>query len=485
MVRVYSKSGRVPQTRRAIVATAGLLAMMLALWCLHSAFVIAYPMQMDHGEGCLASLCAVAADGKNLYPPLDRYPYVRTSYTPLYLLASGLLIRMGLRPFAGPRLLSALSFVALLVLLGWSLNRHQGHLIAIFTLAFVAINALVFYWSAVVRVDMLALLFDVAVPILIIENRPGAAGVASSLAFFTKPTMIGGGVSAAVFLAIRDRRALVRFLGIAMVMLAVGAAACHLTWGRDFWAQVFGYNMLPYNTTLLWFLLGNYGASVTLLALISLLIPHRRPLLWWLYLGCGLLGVVGCGRLGAYYNYFLPLLVALGICAATALGAAMARGRRLMWMGIGLVQVGIGATVSLPPYPPAPLSIVHVDVRDVLAFHPPQWFQRGVGMHQAMCYVITQYPGEVLADNVGNVVACGRTAGMTDPAAMYFLSLRGAWDEKPLLDRISTRHFALITLDTDTPWRRFSPTVLKAIEEAYEPKFEVGDVDRILLPRAR
>jgi 4-amino-4-deoxy-L-arabinose transferase-like glycosyltransferase len=470
------------------------LAVGLAVWLLHAGLMVRFPFQFDGGEGVLLEVTSVMARGETVYRGLNEPPYYIAPYPPVYFWLSSLFMGPGAYGFLGGRLVSALAALLLAVLLGSWLHRRAGPTAALCGVAFFLIHPLTLGWSALFRSDMLALLFAGSALMLFSrwESRPSfrcdlLTALLLSLACLTKQTFLAGFVAVGLTLLLEDWRRALRFVAIGALSLGVPLLALHLATGGRFYEQVVTGNVLPYSLHQAVSLLGFYLlASLGLLALAAgnlAFTGWRRDRLWYFYLLATLVAVAASGRAGAFYNYYVELHLALVVLAALGIAAWERRRRRTGFAhALVLLQLLVlGGALSLPPYLHSPARALREEALPALRGELPRWYRLGMKTEGLRPW-LERYPGPVLAENLGNIVALGRTPWVGDAHVLFELARLGRWDPNPVLAMIERGEFALIVLQRPEDNPRFPATVLARIRERYEVVGRVGS-ESVLRPR--
>ena len=191
---------------------------------------------INYNEGCNAWFVSVVQAGGPLYLPPDAL--LTNNYPPLsfYLLAP-LAALLGDAVFAG-RLVAWLAFTAVTALIVAIPYRRNGDLLACLFGAAIFAGYMVINYDIYVGMDdpqMLAhaimlcgLFFAVSSGNVIIAALLMAAGL------FVKHNVIAMPLALALWLAIYDRRAAVRFVAAGILAGGVGLACCLLAFGPDF-----------------------------------------------------------------------------------------------------------------------------------------------------------------------------------------------------------------------------------------------------------
>jgi len=277
----------------------------------------------------------------------------------------------------------------------------------------------------------------------------------------------------------------------------------HMSHGH-LWNLMFRFNAMPWHRHDAWLWISAYAHTVApavLIALLGFRTAWRRERLWALYLAATTLTIAGAGRVGAYYNHFLPFHAALAVVAALALsrwvqapsrgGAdpAMTRwGIPVRWMtaaaaGAFVLQVGVGLLRDLPPTLSSPWGTACGEVVHVCDGRLAAAIAHAHSQVATAAAVLAAHPGPLVAENMGLPVLVGRPAVLCDPITLFTLAEMGLWDERPFLDMVRRRAYGAILLQELSDVNpRFPVRVLRVIEQNYAPVAKCGR-DYVLVPR--
>lgn len=292
-----------------------------------------------YGEGAVAHAGQLLARGADPYGPEAPGTFVAANYPPLVfaLVAAG----AALGPFAGLRLVSVASTLAVAALVAWRARASPRRALVLAAL-FLALFP-VQVWGPAHKPDPLAVALAALAVLLAGPDwrRAAAAGLLGALAIYAKPTAALPVGAVVAYLLWRERAAGARFLlalGVALAALTVLAALVFDSAGMLH--HLVARNALPY-----------VPPNVALLALLGALLLGALAWLAYLY-GDGrmrayLLGALGVvvlgGREGATINYLLDLIAASSI----ALAPALARSTRALPPGALAAQLALGVGLVL------------------------------------------------------------------------------------------------------------------------------------------
>jgi hypothetical protein len=176
----------------------------------------------------------------------------------------------------------------------------------------------------------------------------------------------------------------------------------------------------------------------------------------------GTLTLVGAGAKGSHHNHLLEPQLALTLAGCSIAGMHTHRLRALFnpqQFAAGLLVVGLLV---------AQLWIL----RD-----RPDWYGGEFDLRHAngarFVTLIMSQPGEVLADDVGLLLAAGRPLRYNDPATMGPAVQSGLWDQRVLLEEIAKQRFSLVLMPFDAsqvhidPSGRWTPEFVAALRTHY------------------
>jgi 4-amino-4-deoxy-L-arabinose transferase-like glycosyltransferase len=204
------------------------------------------------------------------------------------------------------------------------------------------------------------------------------------------------------------------------------------------------------------------GAGLLVYALASRASAHPPLRLPACYLLVAPVTLLGAGETGANHNHLLEaqLALTLGGCAfASVLVTGALRGRRG------------GLAPLLAPLLALALLAQLWELRE-----RPAWYGGEFDLEQTTARFVEfvrSQPGEVLADDVGVLVAAGRPLRYDDPSTMGPAIESGVWDESNLLQEVAARRFSAVLMPFDAERRdvdvtgRWSPRFIATLREHY------------------
>lgn len=466
--------------------------------------MIAYPLQLDYGEGVMLQLTAELSEGHKLYRDPQQYPWLVDTYAPLYTAVCAVLRPILGLSFAAGRLVSwlagvgALACVTVIAARRGRVSQRWFPAVACAAAIFIC-SPLTVQWAALYRVDFLGLFFELLALLAVdvglfgtdtgeARLSPRALAVAAplfALAFFTKQTYVQGLIAASITVFARDRRTGVAFGLWAAMWIAVPFLIAEYS-GVPLVSSLFTNNIMPWSWARGWPWVSQYlvVSALPFAAAGWLCVGRQGELLWRMYFLVTAIYLVGVGRVGAYYNHFLPFHAALAIAAALAVArlTSTLSGWKAWAVAAlaGAHVVGFGFAGSLRPtlYPlyevaGQVLRIGHL--RDLIA--------RAHGDLAAEVQAFNTFPGDVVAENMGLPLLAGRRSVLCDPSTLFGMAEAGRWDPRPFLDAVRKHRFGVILLQRRGPDNaRFPIEALRVIEENYVEAATFGG-DHLLVPR--
>jgi hypothetical protein len=465
------------------------LALGLSVWLYldYMRTLIAFPYNVDYGEGPILDQVMRLSRFQTLYPTdLSQSPFRVGNYPPLYHLVQ--------LPFAwifGPafwygRVLNLASILAAALLIGLTLYSitHDGLSASVGGIFLLAIPYIL-HWSGFVRVDSLALavswggLYAVARwP----DQRKGLIIAALCLtgAIYTRQSYgLAAPFAAFVWLFSQKPRRRAFQLAIATGGLsAILFLLLNLLTRGGFYFHIVAANVNPF----FWDTVRNYArgiwehmpylVSTSAVYLVGAVWTRQKA--WWLgapYLLAAAASAVTIGKDGSNVNYLFELSAALAFVA----GAFLAwLGRAWEWEGKlsfrwvgqrwGLLMVGI--------------VLLALQVGGLYVWNRSDYYSwptsraRGEAEQIAqMAEQVKEAQGPVLADEFMGLIPLAGKELVFQPFEFKQLVAGGIWDEKPLIDAIYQRQYALILLYDPSGWdsrhARWTAAQLAAIESNY------------------
>lgn len=448
----------------AAAALLALAALALAAVVMTLAVRLPADLSLNYGEGFVQLDAQRLARGEPIYGDPEEPPYTLHVYPPLYtaLVAAGL--RLGGNGYTPGRLIGYGAVLATALLIARAGRGRSGRL-AWSVAAFYLTLPIFVPWGALVRPDNLAVLFS-ALGVRVVDRRLGRPGLVWAAPLFLaallcKQSAIAGLGAAALVLARRDPRGLLRFGTVLVAGGLLALAGLELASGGRFWLHAVGAHAdKPFHLARAWALERAFFAmdaptALFAAALAAWVVWRRRASIdaWWLAFAT--LTTLSAGADGSDTNYFLEPVAALAFLAARELrwpAADAPAGRRL--------AAGLGAAVAVAC---AAWNVRLHHLNDAWIADGERSFAAAVARWGAAA------DGPIVSDDAGFLVATG-TPLYFRPFIMTQLARSGAWDETPVVDAVRERRIALLVLQREPAslyGSRYTPALREAIARHY------------------
>jgi hypothetical protein len=475
----------------AIFLTAGVVAFVL-----QSAIALRTDSELDYGEGIVMWQAANVTKWKKAYHPVEEYPHIVFHYTPLFHLTSRALAPLTNNLLEAGRLTSILSLAATCLigalLTAWTLppgGSGFARSVAAFTAGALFFSTPVWTWGVLMRVDMLAIFLTVVGLTLFVgaRRRPlfsFLAFVFFVAAVYTKQTSLAAPIACFILAFIERPRRALQLLGFSTALgLVVLALLLNATDGLIL-RHLITYNQNPYfPEQILSKLKYHYQYLVGPLLFaglfpIALLRPRKTRLItrlrivlkrtlfercvlivavyFWM---SALIAAATISKQGAFDNYFLEMDVAACWLSGMLVGWLARRISFTPRRAFVFLQV-IVIFVLLVQCGTAWRKIAAIQRTHA---HPP------VDRSHEVVNFIKELPGPVYSEDMVILMQAGKEIP-AEPAIITALAADGKWNESGFVDRIRNAEFSAIvvrwTLNNEG---RFSPRVVKAVQERYYP----------------
>jgi 4-amino-4-deoxy-L-arabinose transferase-like glycosyltransferase len=475
---------------------------LLTVWfCLAG---LAYPYQLDYGEGMMLAKARMLAQGQQIYKQAAGFPYFFANYPPvMFALAAGLVRLLGTSFLAG-RISAVLATLLLAALCGWLVWQTARHRLAavVAGLAFLG-SPYIYHWAPLFRVDLVGLLFSVAGLYVIWradkQQRPFTdyslylAAILFLLGLYTKQSFLAAPMAALLWLLFYNWRRALLLAGLLLVLGLPPFLLLNQATQGGFAFGLLSANVNPFSARLLLgqvadflrtfavlFLLAIYswvdrlhyhsshpspgrggeGGEVTFLARLSVLD---------FYFVTALATIALAGKVGAWENYFFEPLFVLCVFAGLAIGRLLADSRWQTPLPIGYRQA---AAILIPA-----LLLVQAS----LMWHTPTaalaLMADNRQAYEKLGPLIRAQTGMVLSEDLGLLTLNGQ--GVPYYSFEYSqLARTGRWDQQWELEALRQQRFSLVVLERGTRenperYQRFTREVLSAIDRHYALAEEV------------
>ncbi|CAM9915390.1 unnamed protein product [Phaeothamnion confervicola] len=176
--------------------------------------------------------------------------------------------------------------------------------------------------------------------------------------------------------------------------------------------------------------------------------------------------IVGTGRFGAYFNYYLEFHLAVSILSGLA------------WSEEGGRPPGLDLVVFLHALLPGMFlsqgyllcasDIVKLEIVPYFRGDVNLWFAMGAKRQVALQPILSQKPTRVVAENAGDWIIWGIPTWYCDPSTYFGMEQNGRWDEEPMLQLIREGQIDAVVLERIEGNSRFSPVFLQTVQQFYQ-----------------
>ncbi len=452
----------------------------IALFIEHGEMAIAFPYTLNYGEGPLLDQTMRLTRGEPLYPPdLTQPPYTITNYPPLYILAQAPFAAQHGAAFWYGRAISFGATIAAalcLALLVWTLTRDPVGAVAA-GLALIAVPY-IFGWSALTRIDALALACSLAGLALIARWHERAWGLIAGIALltaavYTRQTYaLAAPLAAACWLLARGGwlRALGFGVALGSVVLAIFAVALVGTRG-GFFTHLITANVNALDPSLIAFYIDEAGRHLPILIVgggvaLAIALIGARPAAWLAipYTLGALVSAATIAKVGSDVNYLWELSAALCLLWGVAI-AALRRVPALRAGALAVLAVQIAWAVDLSAGKYHPLLTERIVKQEQIA---------------AIAVFLESHDEPVIADEaMGELVLSGRSIAF-QPFEFSQLARDGIWDETPFLEALARGDHPLVMIyqpyrNPSLRFERWTPAMLRIINDRFRPLLQRGE----------
>ncbi|UCH35806.1 MAG: glycosyltransferase family 39 protein, partial [Armatimonadota bacterium] len=418
-------------------------------------WVLKCPYEVDYGEGIVLRYALNIARGRVVYNDYRHYPFVASTYPPVYPLICALGVKLSGVSFTFGRALSCGATLGVAALI-WALLRRARaprFTAALAAMLFLA-APIVRLWAPLMRVDMTAILFGLCglYCVLLGGRWLVAAVVLMIVAIYTRQSEVAPLAAAVTYLWwIGERRNAVIVGASALAVTLVMFGTLQLATDGWFYRHIVVANQNLWDSRLLvrrwssvlssWplpFILGVVGLAVagwTAKGRPPGAPSERRPeRLIGAYFVFALLVFLTAGKIGSGVNYMQEPIVAA--CLATGIAYPWLASRVGTWAGkVAWVAVWAVLILSLAA-PCLKAALGH-------AGGEAPWRRKTIEGGRAAVDLIRRTKGDILSDDAGLLVIAGRPV-LLDSHKMTSMFYDGHWDQGPLIQDIKRRRFALI-----------------------------------------
>lgn len=466
----------------AIVLSGALLFLQLAratvLFVTQDWEIIRFAYPVDFGEGALLDQSIRLARFEPLYRnDLSMPPYIVDNYPPLYALIQVPFVWLFGPSYWYGRVISCISVLVTALFIGYILYALTGDKFAgLIGGALLLACPYILYWSALDRIDALALAFSSAGLYAVVRHGQHRKGVIVGALFlaaaiYTRQSyaLVAPVTSFIWLLSIQQRRRAVQLTGMTVALtLGLFALLNFLTRG-GFFFHIVTANVNIFSWGLVWAYLKAILVQMPfmifagLFTTVGLLLTggaRRRPA-WWViapYFYGSLLTAATIGKVGSNVNYLFELMVAF--CLTAGMLIALTRTNR--W-----ARALVFTALAIQVYAVVNWSQAGF-LRDTTKLAAPM---------EELYRMVQTAPGIVVADEAMGMIPLNGKGLYIQPFAQKQLVDAGLWDQRPFVEAIKRGEFSMILLYKDWRSDRWTDEMLSAIRASYRLERTVGDTD--------
>lgn len=440
---------------------------------------LAYPYQLDYGEGIVLWFAQEIARGHAIYKSLSEFPFASSNYPPVAMTLSAALTPIFGDGYVAGRLLnfaSALIVAALIfrIVRGETRDRRAAALAALFFIG----SPYIYHWIPLFRVDLIGLAFAFTGIFFVWKWQSNRRvfyfllfTFAFLLALFTKHTLVAASAAAFIAIFLRDRRAAIGFAGALGIVGGAIYFALDLATRGGFAAGLIESNATVFLTEQLIALVQNFALTFPILILLAAWawIDRIRArqfgvLEWYALISFAML--VLSGRLGAWENYFFEALTVTCVFAGFTFHVS---GFRAQVANLKPATWNLGLCVLL---------LIQLG----LTWHDPRiaadLIARDTPANQQLDTLLKQTPGTIISEDMGALATSGK------PVAYYtfqysMLARSGKWNQMWELNGLRDQQFPLVILEHGTRedvdhYRRFTREFVSALDRYYAHTQTIG-----------
>ena len=443
------------------------LGLQVVVFLAHAGSILAFPFDLDQGEGYDVNAGWLLAQGAPIYTHNERFPYFSTNYPPVYPLAVAAAIQVWGATLLAGRIVSLAATLGIAALLFYGARSDRGGPGGLVAVGCFFLSNYVFHIGALARVNPLTVLLGLAGVLAVSRASPRGVtlgGLLLTAAILTKPTAVDAALAGTLWLLLRDHR-LGLWLGglVAGLVLTVGLSLDVYTDGA-FSLNVLLGNVNPFSLDQLRDYLANFTllhAAPLLLAGMSLWRAARARQLevGHALLLAGLVMALGVGKWGAGESYFLTAIAAASLLAGREAArlfdddGVLARIVPLLLLCQVLVSAHGFVVERLPGLADLGLQA------SALAAEPTQSdLEHGFRIVTRL----QSEQGPALLEDPGFALAAGREV-VGNATHLRNLHQSGLWQGERLLADLETRRYHTVVLDAEL----YPEPVLSAIGRYY------------------
>ncbi len=419
--------------------------------------------ELEYSEGFIVYLSQLFGAGQFHYGISAQPPFEVSFYTPLFYFIHGLMEPTLLNG----RILVILCTVISLVLV-YLIVYHMTHkkLISLIAALLPLTQYIVIQWTLVLRVDMMAVMFELAGIYIALRFWRSKWLYASIplflLAFWTKQSFFIGPLAVIITILLeRNWYRVIRYSICLVSILAASLITAQYLSGGEFINQVFFMQRTSpmFQNFLTWaqWLIYDYWQVLPLIA-IGLFFVFKQPKhLLTIFVGLTIVvNMALLSRQGSAQNYEFEVIFAMSIIGAIGLIEVIQK-HQLIYIGLAII-----------------IPLVALFSRNLMEY-PPSDYQGKVDEAKAII-ADADYP--ILTERPNMVLEAGKTPYLCDPFMFMNFTNQGVWNEQTLINDLESNRIPYVITQLELPTekiKRFNSKVQQAITENYHIVMEYPD----------
>lgn len=442
---------------------------------------VGYPFELDVGEGVVLTQTMQLLSGHPLYQPIEHAPFLVTVYPPVFHLLTAAVSTLIGNGLAAGRVLSLSSTILTAAIAGtvvWRasdlpappLTRGLSALLAALSFLSVSYTAV---WAPLMRIDMCAHLLAWCGVLIFVRLAPHTRACWSAIPFllavYTRQSSVAAPAACLlVALVLRPVLAVKLATWLAAGGLSTFALLTLWTHGQFYFHVVKGVQTAFDWHRLLWYLSDlrlRYPTEIAV-ALVSTrslfrrssperasravppsLAAPRPPTVDWArpvlgtYLFTAFLIALTVGKVGSEVNYLVEFMAVVCVCAAVALGDALAEAGAVSPRAGASAPAVLLAALLLAPA----LGMHHGPATERIEI--PNATQQSEMRH--LVELLRHTDGPVLSQTATSLIIAGKPVEYQSCDALAQLARLGWWDPTEFIARIEHQYYRLIILGAD------------------------------------
>lgn len=447
-----------------------------------------YPFQLDETEGYILDQALIFHNGGNIYKPLDDFPFIVSTYGPVFPYINSFLVDPEFPKFDSGRLLSFLSLCGILILAILFIKKFTDSIIGGFLFAALYLNSYeVLNWCVYYRVDFLGIFFsfcgllifsyynDVKRPRLILF----LSALFFALGFFTKQTQLAAPISAVLYLFLNDKKSAIKNsiiiispLIIIFILLTIITKGQYYLHNVVYNANKFDFWQVKQMTKNLLWVFNKY--TLILMILLMIFNPQKKNLIS-IYLYLCLLLIPTIGKVGSAENYFLEPLLGIYLFICINFYNIM-RFNTVETPYTGVSKISTISTMpdiqkgdahigrlykyieTLKTKLPIILTTIAIILFTTHAYNIASLHKKFVWVKEPttadmmngdrVLSIIKKHSGDIISEDAAFLILSSREV-LYEPFIMSTLAKEGKWNDKPIIDAIENKRFSLIITTVD------------------------------------